>query len=56
MEMKGSESDFLSDEIRSRMIGMQPSMTWIDVPDSGHGITGDNPDFLLSELRSFFVD
>ena len=56
MEMKGSESDFLSGEIRSRMIEMQPSMTWIDVPDSGHGITGDNPDFLLSELRAFFVD
>jgi pimeloyl-ACP methyl ester carboxylesterase len=56
MEMKGGESDFLSGEIRSRMIEMQPSMTWIDVPDSGHGITGDNPDFLLSELRAFFVD
>ena len=56
MEMKGGESDFLSGEIRSRMIELQPSMTWIDVPDSGHGITGDNPDFLLSELRAFFVD
>ena len=56
MEMKGGESDFLSDEIKARMIEAQPSMTWVDVPDSGHGITGDNPDFLINELRAFFVD
>ena len=56
MEMKGGESDFLSPEIKARMIEMQTSMTWVDVPDSGHGITGDNPDFLLRELRGFFVD
>ena len=56
MEMKGTESDFLSPEIKGRMIEAQPAMTWIDVPDSGHGITGDNPAFLLNELRNFFVD
>ena len=56
MEMKGSESDFLSDEIRARMMRMQPSMTWVDAPESGHGITGDNPEFLIEELRAFFVD
>lgn len=56
MEMKGGESDFLSPEIKARMMEAQPSMTWVDVPDSGHGITGDNPDFLIRELRAFFVD
>ena len=56
MEMKGGESEFLSPEIKARMIDTQPSMTWIDVHDSGHVITGDNPDFLISELRGFFVD
>ena len=56
MEMKGGESDLLSPEIKARMIEMQPLMTWVDVPDSGHVITGDNPDFLISELRGFFVD
>lgn len=56
MEMKGGESDFLSPEIKARMIESQPSMTWVDVPESGHGITNDNPDFLISELRAFFVD
>ncbi len=56
MEMKGGESDFLSPEIKARMIEAQPSMTWVDVPESGHGITNDNPGFLLSELRAFFVD
>ena len=56
MELKGGESDFLSPEIKARMIEAQPSMTWVDVPESGHGITNDNPDFLISELRAFFVD
>lgn len=56
MEMKGGESDFLSPEIKARMMEAQPSMTWVDVPDSGHGITNDNPDFLIRELREFFVD
>ena len=56
MEMKGGESDFLSPEIKARMMESQPSMTWVDVPDSGHGITNDNPDFLIRELRAFFVD
>ena len=56
MEMKGGESDFLSPEIKARMMEAQPSMTWVDVPDSGHGITNDNPDFLIRELRAFFVD
>ena len=56
MEMKGGESDLLSPEIKARMIDTQPSMTWVDVPDSGHVITGDNPDFLIRELRAFFVD
>ncbi len=56
MEMKGGESDFLSDEIKARMMRLQPSMSWVDVPDSGHGIANDNPEFLLRELREFFVD
>ncbi len=56
LELKGSESDFLSDEIRDRMTESQPSLRFIEVPESGHGISGDNPDFLLQELRGFFVD
>ena len=56
MEMKGGESDFLSPEIKARMMEMQTSMTWVDVPDSGHVITGDSPDFLIRELQAFFVD
>ncbi len=56
MEMKGGESDFLSPDIKARMFETQQSMIWVDVPDSGHGITGDNPDSLLKELRGFLVD
>jgi pimeloyl-ACP methyl ester carboxylesterase len=38
------------------MTESQPSLRFIEVPESGHGISGDNPDFLLQELRGFFVD
>tara|TARA_Y100000031_G_scaffold139742_1_gene166764 strand:+ start:5065 stop:5913 length:849 start_codon:yes stop_codon:yes gene_type:complete len=55
LELKGSESDFLSAEIQARMKEMQPSLTLIEVPESGHPISSDNPDFLISELRQFCV-
>ena len=56
LELKGGESDFLSPEIWDRMHETQPSLRFVEVPESGHGITGDNPEFLLKELRGFFVD
>ena len=56
LELKGAESDFLSPEIQARMKETQPRLQFIEVPDSGHGISADNPDFLLRELRRFFVD
>jgi hypothetical protein len=34
---------------------MQPSLTLIEVPESGHPISSENPDFLISELRQFCV-
>ena len=56
LELKGAESDFLSPEIQARMRETQPRLQFIEVPDSGHSISADNPDFLLQELRRFFVD
>ena len=56
LELKGAESDFLSPEIVSRMRESQPSLQFIEVPDSGHPIASDNPAFLLTELRRFLVD
>jgi pimeloyl-ACP methyl ester carboxylesterase len=56
LELKGLHSDFLSPEIVERMREMQPSMQFLEVPDSGHPIPADNPDFLLRELRRFLVD
>ena len=56
LELKGGESDFLSPEIQDRMHETQHSLRFVEVPESGHGITGDNPEFLLKELRGFFVD
>ena len=56
LELKGAESDFLSPEIVARMRESQPSMQFIEVPNSGHPIAADNPDFLLAELRRFLVD
>ncbi|MDP7535136.1 MAG: alpha/beta hydrolase, partial [SAR202 cluster bacterium] len=55
LELKGSESDFLSAEIQARMRETQPSLTFIEVPESGHPISSENPDFLINELRQFCV-
>ena len=54
--VESTESGFLSPAIQSRMIEKQPNFQILEVPESGHGITGDNPDFLLKEIRAFFVD
>lgn len=56
LELKGAESDFLSPEIVAKMQESQPSMRFMEVPDSGHPIASDNPAFLINELRSFLVD
>ena len=56
LELKGAESDFLSPEIVEKMQESQPSMRFMEVPDSGHPIASDNPAFLINELRSFLVD
>ena len=56
LELKGAHSDFLSPEILSRMKELQPAMRFVEVPDSGHPIGADNPDFLVNELRQFLVD
>ena len=54
--MKGEHSDFLSPDILDRMRETQPLMRFVEVPGSGHPIAADNPEFLLGELRRFFVD
>ena len=56
LEMKGAESNFLSPEILERMREPQPGMQLVEVPESGHSISVDNPDFLVQELRRFLVD
>ena len=56
LELKGAESDFLSPEIVARMRELQPSMQFLEVPDSGHPVASDNPEFLVRELRRFLVD
>ena len=56
LELKGAESAFLSPEILDRMRELQPDMRLVEVPDSGHSIPADNPEFLLRELRQFLVD
>ena len=56
LELKGAESDYLSPEIMARMKDHLPALQLVEVPDSGHSIAADNPDFLLRELRRFLVD
>lgn len=56
LEMKGAESDFLSPQILERMQALQPTMQFVEVPDSGHPIAADNPQFLIAQLQHFLVD
>ena len=56
LELKGAESDLLAAEIQARMTELQPGMHFVEVPDSGHSISADNPEFLLRELTHFLVD
>ncbi len=56
LELKGAESDFLSSEILARMKELQPGMQFAEVPNSGHSIAVDNPDFLVHQMREFLVD
>ena len=56
LELKGAESDFLSPDIQARMRELQPGMQLLEVPDSGHPVATDNPEFLLRELSRFLVD
>jgi pimeloyl-ACP methyl ester carboxylesterase len=56
LELKGAESDFIVAEIRARMTALQPGLQFVEVPDSGHSVAADNPEFLLRELSHFLVD
>lgn len=56
LEIKGADSDFLSPEIVERMRAAQPTLQFVEAPDSGHPVAADNPEFLLAELRRFLVD
>ena len=56
LELKGAESDFIAAGIQARMMELQPGLRFVEVPDSGHSIAADNPEFLLRELADFFVD
>lgn len=56
MVMQGTSYSRLSTEIVERMRQMQPAMRHVPVPDSGHGITSDNPAFLIEQLRVFLKD
>ena len=55
LELKGAHSDYLSPEILGRMGELNPGMRLVQVPESGHSITAENPDFLVRQLRQFLV-
>ena len=56
LELKGTESDYLSPESLRRMLESQPAMKLVEVPESGHSVAADNPEFLIRELKRFLVD
>ncbi|MBI2885855.1 MAG: alpha/beta hydrolase [Chloroflexi bacterium] len=53
LEIKGALSNYLSPAILERMRQLQPTMELVEAPNSGHGVTSENPDFLIRQVQRF---
>lgn len=53
LEIKGSLSNYLSPKILERMKLLQPAMELVEAPNSGHGVSNENPDFMIGEIQRF---
>jgi esterase len=51
--VRGAESDILSPEIATRMLGALSNASYAEVPGAGHSVPGDQPDALAEIVRSF---
>jgi pimeloyl-ACP methyl ester carboxylesterase len=53
LEVRGSESTLVSDEVIQRMIAVGQNFTSIDVPGAGHVVTVDKPQEFIDVTRGF---
>ena len=53
LEVRGSESPLVSDEVIQRMIAMGQNFSSVDVPGAGHVVTVDKPQEFIEVTRGF---
>lgn len=53
LELKGALSNYLSPAILERMRQLQPTMELVEVPNSGHPVSAENPTFMVQEVQRF---
>ena len=51
--LRGGRSDYLQPEMAQAMCAANPKMRWIEVPDAGHYIHDDQPDFFNRLVADF---
>jgi pimeloyl-ACP methyl ester carboxylesterase len=52
-EVRGAESDILSEDMARRMLASQPRARLVEVAGAGHTVPGDRPAEFLAALREF---
>jgi esterase len=53
--VRGADSDVLTAEAAALLAGALPRGHWVEVPDAGHTVQGDNPVGLVQVLRPFLA-
>ncbi len=53
--VRGAESDLLDRETAERMAREIPNGRWVDVTDSGHSVSTDNPEGFIAVVRPFLL-
>ena len=56
MVLRGDRSPYIDESIAKQMKELQPSLHFLDVPNSNHSIPAYNSDFLVDHLRRFLLD
>ncbi|PKB60007.1 MAG: hypothetical protein BZY65_02025 [SAR202 cluster bacterium Ae2-Chloro-G2] len=56
MVLRGDRSLYIDESITEQMKELQPSLHFLDVPNSNHSIPAYNSGFLVDHLRRFLLD
>jgi pimeloyl-ACP methyl ester carboxylesterase len=54
--VRGAASRILLPEEAEELVGRMPNARWVEVPNAGHTVQGDNPAGLLRELEPFLAE